>query len=95
MYSTKLTVGQAMARLKQKNQVSRKEELAFALKTSTSTYLKIERDQRNLSLIMAVRLCEFYDIEINDFIAMLADHELERADIPSLKAISKRKRRIE
>lgn len=61
-----------------------------ALKISNPTYLKIERDQRELSFLFALRLCKFYQIDIHDFIYMLDDAELERKDLATIKFEMKR-----
>jgi hypothetical protein len=91
-YSLKLTVGQVLFRLRQLYRPDTK-ALSFALKTSYATYRKIERDQRDLSFIMALRLCQFYDMDIHEFISMLADHELDRPDISSLKDIMRKEKK--
>ena len=68
-------------------------EFALLLKTSTATIRKIERDERDLTFIMALRLCQLFDIDIHDFISMLADHELARPDISSLKDKMRKERK--
>ena len=86
------TVGQALARLMAKYKPN-KPELYKALKASNSTYLKIERDQRELSLVMALRVCQFYQLDLHEFIAMLSDGELARQDFSVSKALEKRERK--
>ena len=63
----KLTVSQAVARLRQIYQPGSR-DLTRALGTSSTTYLKIERGQRDLSFLMALKLCRFYNLDLHDFI---------------------------
>jgi transcriptional regulator with XRE-family HTH domain len=86
------TVGQVLARLMEQYKPS-KPELYKALKTSNSTYLKIERDQRDLSLVMALRVCRFYQLDLHKFISMLSEEELSRQDFSVSKALEKRERK--
>ena len=86
------TVGQVLARLMEQYKPN-KPELYKALKTSNSTYLKIERDQRDLSLVMALRVCRFYRLDLHEFISMLSDEELSRQDFSVSKALEKRERK--
>ena len=88
-FTSKLSVGQALSRLRSRFPVDTK-ELCLALRTSHATYRKIERDQRDLSFLMALRLCQFYDIDIHEFISMLADHELDRPDLTTIKDMVRR-----
>jgi hypothetical protein len=46
----------------------------------SSTYLKVEREERELSLLMALRVCNFYQLDLHEFISMLSDEELQRQD---------------
>lgn len=84
MQDIKFTVGQALHYLRRNNSIEL-QELARILKISHSTYRKIERDQRDLSFIMALRVCQYFDMDIHQFISLLADHELERPDLSSIK----------
>jgi DNA-binding XRE family transcriptional regulator len=68
-------------------------ELSKALHTSYTTYLKTERDQRELSFLMALKICKFYKIDIHDFIVMLSNGELERRDQSVIKVQEKRDRK--
>lgn len=86
------TVGQVLARLREQRKPSNT-ELYKALKASSSTYLKIERDQRDLSFVMALRLCQFYQLDLHEFISMLSDEELSRQDFSVSKALEKRERK--
>jgi len=47
--------------------------LSKALHTSYTTYLKTERDQRELSFLMALKICKFYKIDIHDFVVILSE----------------------
>lgn len=87
-----LTVGQVLARLRQVYQPNIN-ELAKALQTSPSTYLKVERDQRDLSFLMALRLCRFYKLDLHEFISMLSDDELGRRDVSVIRAQQQRERK--
>lgn len=89
---SKYTVGQVLARLREDRRPSNP-ELYKALQTSSSTYLKIERDQRDLSFLMALRLCQFYGLDLHEFISMLSDAELSRQDFSVSKALEKRERK--
>lgn len=82
----KFSVGQALSHLRRRHRHHLGcKELGHALRTSHSTYLKIERDERDLSFVMALRLCQFYDMDIHDFISMIDEAELERKDLSSIK----------
>lgn len=91
-HNAKFTVGQLLFRLRQMCRPDNK-ALMLALKTSHATCRKIERDERDLSFIMALKLCRFYDIDIHEFISMLADHELDRPDISSLKDVMRKEKK--
>lgn len=96
MYSsiseTKLTLGQLLARLRRIHQPDSK-ALADALQTSYTTYLKTERGNRELSLLMALRICQFYKLDLHEFISMLSDEELGRNELSVIKAKEKRERK--
>ncbi|GAC1425660.1 MAG: hypothetical protein NVS1B13_06840 [Flavisolibacter sp.] len=89
---SKFTVGQLLARLKQIYQPN-SNDLYKALHTSSSTYLKIERDQRELSFLMALRLCKFYKLDLHEFISMLSDEELARQDFSVIRVHQQRERK--
>ncbi|MFI5193761.1 MAG: hypothetical protein ACHQD7_06875 [Chitinophagales bacterium] len=55
--------------------------------------MKIERDQRDLSFLMALRLCQFYQLDLHEFISMLSDDELARKDLSGIKAMMQRERK--
>lgn len=88
----KLTVGQALARLRAIYQPDNN-ALSQALHTSYTTYSKTERDQRELSFLMALKICKFYKIDIHDLVVMLSDEELDRRDQSVIKAQEKRDRK--
>lgn len=90
----KRTVGALLARLRQVYRPG-SADLYRALNTTSSTYLKIERDQRDLSFLMALRLCAFYHLDIHEFISMLSDEELARKDLSGIKALQQRARKKE
>ena len=58
----KLSLAQLLARLRQVYQPDSK-ALAEALHTSYTTYLKTERGRRELSFLMALRICQFYKLD--------------------------------
>lgn len=89
---TKLTLGQLLARLRHIYQPDHK-ALAGALRASYTTYLKTERGQREMSFLMALRLCQFYKLDLHEFISMLSDEELGRNDFSVIKAQEKRERK--
>jgi transcriptional regulator with XRE-family HTH domain len=89
---SKFTVGQVLARLRQVHQPN-SNELAKALHISASTYLKIERSQRELSFLMALRVCQFYKLDLHEFISMLSDDELGRHDISAIRVQQQRERK--
>lgn len=90
--NSKLTLGQVLARLRQIHQPENK-ALAQALQMSYTTYLKVERDQRELSFLMALRICQFYKVDLHEFVSMLSDEELARAELSISSALIKRERK--
>jgi transcriptional regulator with XRE-family HTH domain len=89
---TKLTLGQLLARLRQIHQPDQK-ALADALQMSYTTYLKTERGQRELSFLMALRICRLYKMDLHEFVSMLSDEELGRNELSIIKAFEKRERK--
>jgi hypothetical protein len=87
--SGRYSIGQALSYLR-RNFCRDSRELYAAINTSSATYLKIERDERDLSFLMALRVCQFYDLDIHDFIAMIDDAELGRKDLSSIKMLINR-----
>ncbi len=90
--SGKYSVGQALGHLR-RHHCRDSRELYAAINTSSATYLKIERDERDLSFLTALRICQFYDLDIHDFIAMIDDNELARKDISVIKVLIKREKK--
>ena len=88
----KLTLSQLLARLRQIHQPDHK-ALAEALQMSYTTYLKTERGHRELSFLMALRICQFYKMDLHEFISMLSDEELGRNELSIIKAQEKRERK--
>ncbi len=88
----KLTLGQLLTRLRQIHQPDQK-ALAKALQMSYTTYLKTERGQRELSFLMALRICQFYKMDLHEFVSMLSDEELGRNELSIIKALEKRERK--
>ena len=59
----------------------------------SSTYLKVEREERELSLLMALRVCNFYQLDLHEFISMLSDEELQRQDYSVIRVLKQRERK--
>lgn len=89
---SKFTVGQVLARLREQRRPNNP-ALYKALQTTSSTYLKIERDQRDLSFVMALRVCQFYQLDLHEFISMLSDEELGRQDYSVIRVQKQRERK--
>jgi hypothetical protein len=68
-------------------------DIYIALRTTSSTYLKIEREQRELSFIMALRVCAFYKMDLHEFISMLNDQELDRQDFAVIRVEQQREKK--
>jgi hypothetical protein len=88
----KFTIAEVLIRLRNSIPgISR--DLYKALRTSSGTYLKVERGERELSLLMALRICKFYKLDLHEFISMLSDEELSRQDYSVIQAQLKRERK--
>jgi transcriptional regulator with XRE-family HTH domain len=88
----KFTLGELLARLRHIHQPDHK-SLAAALQMSYTTYLKTERGNRELSFLMTLRICQFYKLDLHEFVSMLSDEELGRNELPVIKAREKRERK--
>jgi len=86
------TVGQVLAKLRQDYRPDNN-QLAAALQTSYTTYLNTERDQRELSFLMALRICRFYGLDIHEFISMIGEEELNRKDFAVLRAQERKEKK--
>ena len=91
---SKLTVGQALARLRLLHQPDHS-ALADAIHASYTTYLKLERDQRDVTLLMALRICRFYKLDLHGFISMLSEEELGRHDLSVTRVLKQREKKRE
>ncbi|MES2776814.1 MAG: hypothetical protein V4722_21730 [Bacteroidota bacterium] len=89
---TKLTLAQLLAKLRRIYQADSK-ALAEALQTSYTTYLNTERGKRELSFLMALRLCQFYKLDLHEFISMLSEEELGRDDLAVIKDRQKKEKK--
>jgi hypothetical protein len=88
----KFTIAEVLAKLRNSAPgISR--ELYKALQMSSGTYLKVERAERELSFLMALRICQFYKLDLHEFISMLSDEELNRRDYSVIQAQLKRERK--
>lgn len=47
----------------------------------------------NQSFLMALRLCQFYQLDLHEFISMLSDEELARKDLSGIKSMMQRERK--
>ena len=86
------TIGVILKELREEHQLSTK-EVADVAGTSGTTYLKIERDQREISFIMMMRLCRFYKIDVNELTDRIDSYELERPDLSVIRILEKRNKR--
>jgi transcriptional regulator with XRE-family HTH domain len=83
------TVGKSLQWLRENKGLS-VSVVARAIKMTSTTYLKVERDQREASFIMIYRLCAFYEISMHEFADMLSSTELGRSDLSTLRVLRKR-----
>lgn len=90
--NSRFTLGEALAQLRQINKPEPK-ALAAALQMSYTTYLNTERGKRELSFLMALRICQFYKLDLHEFAAMISDEELGRSEISISNALRKRERK--
>lgn len=90
--AAKLTVGELLTRLRMIHQPDLK-LFAQALQSSYTTYRNIERGERELSFLMALRICRFYQLDLHEFISTLSDEELSRTDYAVIKAKEKIERK--
>jgi hypothetical protein len=88
-FPTNLTIGQMLAWLKMVFRPNLP-ELYSALQMSNATYLKVERQEREMSFLMALRICKFYNLDLHQLIAMLSDEELARLEFSVSDAQAKR-----
>jgi hypothetical protein len=89
---SELTIGQLLYKLRMAYR-GKSSDLYAALRTSSSTYLKVERDERELSFLMALRICQFYKLDLHEFVSMLSDQELDRQDFATIQAQLKREKK--
>lgn len=89
---SKQTIGQLLFQLRMKHPGC-SVELYKALRTTSSTYLKVERDERELSFLMALRVCQFYKLDLHEFISMLSDQELDRQDFSVIRVQQQREKK--
>lgn len=89
---SKLTIGQLLNKLRI-GYPGKSSDLYTAIRISSATYLKIEYGERELSFLMALRICKFYKLDLYDFISMLSDEELDRQDFAAIRAQQQRERK--
>jgi transcriptional regulator with XRE-family HTH domain len=86
-----LTIGQALKALRAERQV-KQADVYTAANISSHAYIKVERDERDLSFSAGLRICAFYDLSADEFTAMLSPQEINRRDLTSIKALEKQAR---
>lgn len=89
---SKHTLGELLAHLRRLHQPDQK-ALASELQMSYTTYLKTERGQRELSFLMALRICKFYALDLHEFVSMLSDEELGRSERSIIKVLAQREKK--
>lgn len=88
----KSTIGEVLFALRAHHQLG-STAVAKGLHTTSSTYLKVERDQRELSFLMALRVCQFYQLDLHEFISLLSEDELNRQDFSLIRVQRQRERK--
>ena len=88
----KLTVGQALKSLRDSYEL-RVIDVAQFLKTTHTSYSNIEHDKRELTFIMAIPVCQFYNIDVNDLAGMIREEEFGRKELSSLKHFARLEKR--
>jgi transcriptional regulator with XRE-family HTH domain len=79
----KKTIGQTLQMLREANRPGKL--LTNLLGISGSTYSKIERGEKELSLNVAVKLVDFYDLSLDELISMIDPEEFKRKELSSIK----------
>lgn len=88
------TIGQTLTILRESKNES-KSVIAKAANLSGSSYLAIERDEREASFIAIYRICHFYEISLQEFADLLSPTELVRRELSSIRMMEKRKAKSE
>jgi transcriptional regulator with XRE-family HTH domain len=86
------TIGEVLYQLREQHGLG-SVAVATGLCTTSSTYLKVERGQRELSFLMALRVCQFYQLDLHEFISLLSDEELNRQDWSVIRVQQQRERK--
>ena len=86
------TIGQLLSKLRMAYR-GKSSDLYTALRISSATYLKIEYGERELSFLMALRVCQFYKLDLHEFISMLSGEELDRQDFAAIRAQQQREKK--
>jgi transcriptional regulator with XRE-family HTH domain len=87
-----LTVGELLLKLR-RSYGGHCDDIYRAIRTSSATYRKIERGERELSFLMALRLCDFFRLDLHEFISLLSDEELNRQDSSTIRALERMEKR--
>ena len=83
------TIGQTLQNLRESRRFSGN-TLAKAANLSVGTYFDIERNHREASFIVIVRICRFYKISLQSLIEMIDPMEFERRELSSIRMREKR-----
>jgi transcriptional regulator with XRE-family HTH domain len=86
----KKTIGETLQMLREANRPGKL--LTNLLGISSSTYSKIERGEKELSLNVAVKLVDFYDLSLDELISMIDPAEFKRKELSSIKWARKMER---
>jgi hypothetical protein len=55
---------------------------------------KVERGEKELSLLMAIRLLDIFELSLDEFVSLLSPEELQRKDLTTLKWMEKNRKRM-
>jgi len=64
---------------------TRKSHLAEAINLTQGSFLKIMREEKDLPFLAAVKLLDYFQISLADFIGMLSKEELEKPEVSRVK----------
>lgn len=88
---TPRTVGQVLYYLRQQHGAKVK-DLQAPLNLKPHRYYQVEKDIKELSLLVAVKLCAYYGLALDEFISLIGPAEFERKDLDTLKFEGKREK---
>jgi plasmid maintenance system antidote protein VapI len=85
------TIGQAIDYLIVQNELYRK-DVAEVMKINSGTLTKVIRDEKELSLLLAIRMLEKFGLSMDEFLSLLSKEELARKELSTLKWEKNKKR---